>query len=204
MALSNYSELQTAVITHAMRTGDTEFTASVPDMVKLAHTRINREFRIRDMEASATITIASGEGDLPSGYLEFISVKDASGNVLKVADQDFADEQYANAASGTSKHFAIMGSKIKTWPASSSNLTMRYYQEIEDLATAVSGTNWLLTKAPGVYLYGTLAEAAVFMMDDARLQVWAALYENLKRDLGNENFMAKYARSSSRVSGPTP
>lgn len=204
MALSDYSELQTAVITHAMRTGDTEFTAAVPDLIKLAHTRLNRDVRCREMEATATISISSGEGDLPSDYLQFISVKDAGGRVLRLASQDFADEQYLQALSGPSTYFAIMGSKIKTWPASSSNLTMRYYQEIEDLSTAAGNVNWLLTKAPGIYLYGTLAEAAVFMMDDARLTVWAALYENLKRDLLDDNFLAKYARASSRVSGPTP
>ena len=36
MALSNYTELQAAIITHAMRDGDTGFAAAVPDLIALA------------------------------------------------------------------------------------------------------------------------------------------------------------------------
>ena len=89
------------------------------------------------------------------------------------------------ASAGTAKYFAVMGSDIKTWPASSSNLVLRYYEAIPDLATA--STNWLLTKCPGLYLYGSLIEAAAFMMDDGRIPVWGALYDNLKRGLLDED-----------------
>jgi hypothetical protein len=37
--------------------------------------------------------------------------------------------------------------------------------------------NWLITNAPDVYLYATLLEAAPYLNDDARTQVWGALLE---------------------------
>jgi len=37
-------------------------------------------------------------------------------------------------------------------------------------------TNWLLTKAPDVYLYGALTHAAPFLMDDQRIPVFAQIY----------------------------
>ncbi len=202
MALSNYTELQAAIITHAMRDGDTGFAAAVPDLIALAHSRLNRELRCRDMEDQATVTITSGSGPLPAGYLEFIEVKDAGGRVLAAADPSFADEQFASASAGTAKYFAVMGSDIKTWRASSSSLVLRYYEAIPDFATA--STNWLLTKCPGLYLYGSLIEAAAFMMDDGRIPVWGALYDNLKRGLLDEDLRSKWARASVRVKGPTP
>lgn len=202
MALSNYTELLDEITVHANRTGDADFVAAVPSFVTLAHSRINRELRCRDMEDQATVTITSGSGPLPAGYLEFIEVKDAGGRVLAAADPSFADEQFASASAGTAKYFAVMGSDIKTWPASSSNLVLRYYEAIPDLATA--STNWLLKKCPGIYLYGSLIEASVFMGDDGRVSTWGTMYERLKESLQTEDVVSRFARASSRVRGPTP
>ena len=57
---------------------------------------------------------------------------------------------------------------------------------------------------PGLYLYGSLIEAAAFMMDDGRIPVWGALYDNLKRGLLDEDLRPNgrgYPCASKR---PTP
>jgi hypothetical protein len=51
-----------------------------------------------------------------------------------------------------------------------------YYAKLSKLSTS-NTTNWLLTKAPDVYLYGSLLQAAPYLQDDARIQVWAGLYK---------------------------
>lgn len=51
---------------------------------------------------------------------------------------------------------------------------VEYYKKFPALATAT--TNWLMTNAPGVYLYGTLLESAPFIGQDSRLPLWHGMY----------------------------
>lgn len=50
-----------------------------------------------------------------------------------------------------------------------------YWQKFTSIQTG-SGTNWLLTNKPDVYLYGTLLEMEPYLMNDPRLAEWHALY----------------------------
>jgi hypothetical protein len=59
---------------------------------------------------------------------------------------------------------------------------LTYYAKLAKLSNSVT-TNWLLTSSPDVYLYGSLLQAAPYLQDDARIQVWATLYERALNDL---------------------
>lgn len=48
-----------------------------------------------------------------------------------------------------------------------------YYRQIPPLSAAAP-TNWLIAKAPELYLYGVMAEAYRFQKDEARNQKWLA------------------------------
>jgi len=48
-------------------------------------------------------------------------------------------------------------------------------------------TNWLLSKSPQIYLYGTLLHAAPFLNDDSRLPVWSALFEDAVKALNDQD-----------------
>lgn len=51
-----------------------------------------------------------------------------------------------------------------------------YYAGVPSLAT--STTNWLVQRNPNVYLYATLLEAAPYIQDDDRINVWGSGYQN--------------------------
>ncbi len=201
MALSNYSELLAAITTHANRDGDAEFVNAAPDFVTLAHSRINRELRCRQMVKSATITLTDGVGDLPDDYLQFIQVKSGT-IVLQAVEPNFGDEAYPYGG-GDAFCFSIIGGTIRTWPTAAS-VSLLYYGKIEHPDEAANDTNWLLTEYPGIYLYGALIEASVFMGDDGRVATWGTMYERLRASVQSEDVLALYARASSRVRGPTP
>lgn len=62
--------------------------------------------------------------------------------------------------------YTIEGDAIRLEPSPDTayNLVIAYYQKFGTLSSA---TNWLMTNAPNVYLYGALLEAAIFLqMDD--------------------------------------
>ena len=107
--------------------------------------RLNRELRLPRHGRSGNRHDYERPEPLPAGYLEFIEVKDAGGRVLAAADPSFADEQFASASAGLPS-ILLSWVRYQTWPASSSNLMLRYYEAIPDLATA--STNWFLTKCP--------------------------------------------------------
>jgi hypothetical protein len=57
-----------------------------------------------------------------------------------------------------------------------------YFANLNKLSASVA-TNFLLTSSPDAYLYGALLQAAPYLQDDARIQVWATLYERALNDL---------------------
>lgn len=205
MALDTYANLQTAIISYAFRTGDSEFTAAVPDFITLVESRLNRVLRVREMEAAATLTLTNSAGTLPTDYLEFrrVVANTSPTTPLELVTPDFASTEYGTTYSGFPVHFTIIGSTLTVYPSTTATVALSYYQKIPALSDS-STANWLLAKAPELYLYGALVEAAPFMMDDGRTQTWGTLFQKALKDLQDADTGARYARAVSRVSGPTP
>jgi hypothetical protein len=84
----------------------------------------------------------------------------------------------AYIAPGKPQYFSIVGGQIRVLPVPDSTYTaeLTYYAKLSKLSTSVA-TNWLLTQAPDVYLYGALLQASPYLKDDARITVWASLYQ---------------------------
>ena len=56
MAITNYTELKTAVANHLART---DLTTNIPDFITLAEARLSRELETREQEKRATATMTS-------------------------------------------------------------------------------------------------------------------------------------------------
>lgn len=205
MALDTYANLQTAIIEYAMRQGDAEFIARVPDFIALTEKRVQRDLRTASMEASATVTLTSGSGSLPADYVSFRRVASAANpsRVLDLISPDQAVERFPDDVSGIPSYFTIIGSTIKTYPRSEANLTLNYYQAIPALSVS-NTTNWLLTKAPDIYLYGALLEGSLYMNDTEAVTRWGTVLERAMRDFKRSDTTGRFARFSPRRIGPTP
>jgi hypothetical protein len=88
------------------------------------------------------------------------------------------DLQVSYSASGQPKYFCVIGGQIRVLPTPDTSYVSEliYYGKLSKLSTS-NTTNWLLTLSPDVYLYGSLLQAAPYLQDDARIQVWAGLYQ---------------------------
>jgi hypothetical protein len=205
MALDTYSNLQTAIAAWAFRTGDDEFTAQLPDFITMTENRVNRTLRIREMEASATITLTDGAGTLPADYLEHrrVVANVSPISVLEMVTPDYASDRYPENGAAYPRYFSIIGNALKTYPTSTGDIALTYYQKVPALSEA-DPTNWLLAKAPEVYLYGALVEAAPYMQDDQAAQRYITLFQKALKDLQDADIGARYARATARTSGPTP
>ena len=57
----------------------------------------------------------------------------------------------------------------------------------------------MLTNNPDVYLYGSLMEAEPFLMNDARVQLWATAFKQAIADLQEQDNKDRHSGSTMRV-----
>jgi hypothetical protein len=130
-----------------------------------------------EMELSVTLT---GDGaDLPADFGAMVSIGTSDGNRLT----PISNVEYAaiRPASGTTRYYTIREGKVYYTPGSV-NPTLVYRRAIPPL-TASNPTNWLLSLAPDVYLYGSLMQAAAFLAEDERLPLWKAAFDEAVAEL---------------------
>jgi hypothetical protein len=178
MALSTYSDLQTAVALWLHRS---DLTSVIPDLIALAEVRIfnggsfTDPVRITEMQNRDSGTIANQSITLPSGYLETLRLAVTSGGqnyaLEYISPTEFS--AYENQ-SGNPQYYTIVNNAIKTAPNGGLDYIHDYYKRFDALAT--TSTNDLLTNAPNVYLYGTLLEAAPYLGNDPRIATWQQLF----------------------------
>ena len=203
MALDTYANLQTAIITWAMRTGDTEFTSAVVDFITLAEARMNRTLRISDMETTTTLTPTANVCTLPADYLELrnaTAITSPRVPMFQITRDDLTEAE-TGASAADPRFYTLRGLSLKLVPSGTHTVFVEYYKKIPAL-TGGSPTNFLLTKAPEIYLFGSLLEAAPFMMDDPRLAVWGQMYERAVAALVAADKLARFGARSTIATAP--
>lgn len=204
MALDSYDGLKAEIANYAFRTGDAEFEAAVPSFIRLAETRIGRALRVSDMEETVSLSLTNGAGYLPNDFLEARRVISGAPSVdLAFLAPSAATDLYPTNYGGIARHYSTVGGRLQTYPSGTGPVTIIFYAAIPALSED-NQSNWLLEKAPDLYLYGSLVEAAPFMMDDAGLQKWMTLYRAALNDVQNADKMARWAGARARTVGPTP
>ena len=193
MSLASYGDLQTAV---ANWLNKSNLAAYIPDFIALAEADINRELRIRNMEAIGTGTFSSQTLDLSSVLTRYAKVKSvtlSSGGAYWVQNYISPQQYYGlhyDSQTGIPRDYTIIGDDMYFGPSpdDSYTWTIWYYQKLDSLAT--TATNTVLTNHPDVYLYGSLVAAEPFLKNDARVALWKTLYgqalEGVKRESRND------------------
>lgn len=185
MAISTYATLQTSVQDWLSRA---DMALRVPDFITLAEAKFNRELRCNMMETRSytTVNLAATEPEfitLPGDFqtMRRVRLSGVTGkprlSFLSGAQAD--DYRYgSDNVTGQPAYFTIFGSEMELLPTPDSAyvIEMVYRNYITALSDS-NTTNWLLTLAPDLYLYGTLLEAAPYLEDDKRIPVWGAGYQ---------------------------
>ena len=187
MALTTYAELKTSVGDWLNRT---DLATAISDFVSLAEAQIERQLRTRQMivRANATFAAAAEYGTVPDDFLEVKAIKINTNPVTNLTFQTIdAMDSLSNTtylSSGKPLYFSVVGGQFRLLPIPDGEYTAElvYYAKLAKLSNT-NTTNWLLTQAPDVYLYGSLLQAAPYLQDDARIQTWATLYERALNDL---------------------
>ncbi len=182
MAISTYEELQTAVANWLERD---DLTNRIPEFISLAEDRIYQTLRIRELEASVTITTTASQ---QTDALPTRSVGDRSLYVDASPDRilDYRSpvnfwSSYGSQTTSKPEVYTIEGEKV-VWapiPDAAYSIKVLYYNRLAAFS-AGADTNNLLTKARGLYLYGALLEAGPFLDDPSRVLMYAQMWDDIK------------------------
>mgnify|MGYP005987773053 CR=1 FL=1 len=176
MALSTYSELQTAVGSWLNRS---DLTSNIPDFIKLAEASFNRVLRTRNQIKRATSTVSTQFVTQPTDLLELYNIQINSSPIRRLEQVSLTkiDElKEGSSDSGKPLYFSITGADFELYPSPDTSYTLElvYYSTITSLSDT-NTSNFLLTNHPDIYLYGTLVQAEPYLMNDERIGTWGAL-----------------------------
>ena len=182
MAITNYSSLQTAILSTLHRSSDSSLTTTVKDWIALAEAAMSADLKSRAMETRSNVTCTAGNAyvTLPTDYVEGRRVLLSSTTpkkALKYVTPDEITQDYPFDITGEPSVYAVIGGELQLAPVPDSTYTLElaYVQKIPALSDS-NTTNWLLTANPNAYLYGSLVHAAVYLRNDAVLAVYRQLY----------------------------
>ena len=174
MAISTYSNLRASVAAWLFRD---DLTALITDFITLAESRINRDLRLREFE-----TTASGSGSsfpMPDDAMSItrVAVQTADGRTKVLPYAAPAQQSlYVSGSGDAPQAFAVLANTVTFLPpGSSASWELLYYPSIPELSDS-NPTNWLLTRAPDVYLFATLMEAEPYLYNEERLPLWQQKY----------------------------
>ena len=187
MAITNYTELKTAVANHLART---DLTTNIPDFITLAEARLSRELETREQEKRATATMTSGDEyiALPTDLREVREVK-VNQNPIKVLEYmspTSLDSNFASGSSGTPQAYSIVGQEII------------YIGSLSALSDS-NLTNIMLTRHPDAYLMGSLVEAYQYLMDDQRASLYDAKFTRIIEEIRKDEQRAHYGTGSLQI-----
>ena len=201
MAINTYSTLQTAVANWLDRN---DLTDRIPEFVALAEATFNRVLRLRAMETTVADATPSGskEDALPTGYLQMREIHLATTPVVSLAyiTPEIMYRIRAGSTSGKPNSYTIVGDNILFGPTPDGayDYSMTYYKAFDALSDAAP-TNWLITNAPDLYLYGALLQAEPFLMNDERVALWERGVRQVINDLQQQDDKDRHSGSEMRV-----
>jgi hypothetical protein len=215
--ISNYTDLQNAVTEYLARDHDATLIARIPTFIQLTEAKLNRDLFVRQMEQRSTVTL-----DTTATEPEFIALPDDFQSMRRIRVSSASRKPHLDFMSGIQldefktmrgdaagfpRYFTIFGNEIEIAPTPDQDYTLEmvYRQNISALS-ATNTTNWLLTLAPDLYLYGALLESAPYIKEDARIQTWGLGFKTALDDLNNLGLTSTFNAGpmAMRISGVTP
>jgi len=184
--ITNYATLQSTIADYLNRA---DLTSQIQTFIQFVEADLNTRLRCREMIINATAVSDSEFVALPLDWLEAINMMIVGGqSPLRYITPDDADTINRAQTYTSTRFYSMTTGVIELVPPPTDDITidMVYYGKIPALS-ATNTTNWLLTKAPDVYLYGALSHAAPFLMDDARMGTFGQIYLARVQSLQDES-----------------
>lgn len=184
-------------------------TAQAADFIDLFESGINSNLRVRQMETEATYVATSGYINHPTNWLGWkqltCTVNGSTYNLTPVSDETGVEQTYGEQSTSTPRYYKVTGERTYLYPsAPGASVTTKYYLGVG--LTSSANTNWLLTRYPGAYLYGTLLQATAYTGNDPRVPLWQAalaqVMDEIKADSRKSSWSGQVLRMQSDTGTP--
>ena len=195
MSYTNYSDLQASVAGYL---GRSDLTTQIPDFIRFAEIRLGRELRTRLMLNSATAPTVANDARtaLPTDFLE---IRDLfiQGNPRRplsyMSPSAFSRKAKADVI-GLPVFYTLLASEFQFAPKPDAVYTLEilYYAKPTFLSTS-NASNVFLANYPDALLYGSLIEAEPYLINDARSQLWATLYDRAIKNITEANESGEFS-----------
>jgi hypothetical protein len=195
MAFDSYSSLKSTIATYLARS---DLTSIIPDFIRLAETRLQRDIRTRQMlvVATATTTGGSSKVGLPTDFMEMrdIHLNTTPVTTLRYKAPNAFYETSRVTDGGKPIDYTTLGSEMQLAPIPDTTYTLQmlYYGKPTVLSDTNS-SNVFLANYPDALLYASLAEAEPYLMNDARIQTWATLYDRAISSINTSDQSSEYS-----------
>lgn len=199
MPFATYSDLQTAIGDWLNR-GD--LGAVIPSFITLAESYFDKNLRAREMWTTVQIDAVDGSAPLPADMAELATVRSVTRDNRKL---EYVSPREAIDIESTDRtrpldYYTIAGGSLRLVPrmTGTESIQIDYYARIPRLG-AGTPSNWLLVRAPEMYLYGALVQSAPYLKDDARVATWADLLQRSLDDMRIDDERAEFSGSTLRI-----
>jgi len=181
-----------------------DLTDRIPEFIALAEARFNRVLRLRSMEVKYTANTVAAQRNLalPTNYIQMrnFQVNTTPLTTLSYVTPEIYDRLWGGSTQGTPKFYTILADEVSLGPipASAQEVEMLFYKKFDNLSGSVA-TNWMITNAPDIYLYGSMLEAEPFIMNDERVPLWSQALQQGVSDLQEQDNKDRHSGSALRV-----
>lgn len=198
MSLSTYTALKTSVADWLNRT---DLTTQIPDFVTLCEAKMKR--RLRRTTTRASLTVAASAVTAPSDMAELRSIRLVSAspsqdNPIRVGTYEMYAERLARAGGTTGRpsDVCVFHGELLFAPAPDQSYTAEivYFATLTPLSSTTA-SNVVLVEAPDAYLYGTLLEAAPYLVNDERIPTWKTKFDDAIDELNAVRSNEEHAAS---------
>lgn len=178
MAFTSYSDLQTSIAGYLARS---DLTSQIPDFIRLCEVRLRRDLRIRQMLKSVTTSTTASDStvEMPSDFLEardFVVVGNPV-QPLNYLSPSLFNRNARAADAGKPLEYTILANDFQLAPIPDGAYTVKLlYYAAPTFLSESNTSNAFLANCPDLLLYGSLIEAEPYLMNDARLQTWATMF----------------------------
>lgn len=163
---------------------------AIPVFLQLTEGEINADDRFRTLSSlvRSTATLSPPVSPAINSFIptpsDYISMQNfrilevpPPGRIEELTTAQMDLKRQTLPTNDTPVFYTVIGQEMELLPAPDTTYTaqMIYYAEIPSIVAG--GTNWLLQRFPQIYYYGALLQAAPYLRNDDRLQVWRMLYE---------------------------
>jgi hypothetical protein len=194
MAITSYSELQTAVENWLARA---DLTDRVPEFISLTEGQMSRKLWSLEGEKRATSSTTKGDAfvSLPTDlrYIRAAKLQTNPTTVLTPVPHDYARRYYAATGNAKPHSYAVIGQSLELFPTPDGTYTIELtYIEGVPALSGNNTSNLVLDRYPDAYLHGALFNAHEYLMDEERAAYHEKRFERALQEISADFERSRY------------